>query len=105
MRTRLFVALVIFSISFPAAAATQSEGPLLRPRVSKNQSRSEANRSTGLTGDFAQDTGPGAGNGGASSCQKDQVCRTREGHNCKAFTGLTCYTWLTGDGVQKCNAC
>ena len=105
MRNALLVAFTIALVSIPAAAATQSEEPFLRPRVSRNQTRPTANQPRNVTANLAQDPGPGPGNGGAGSCQTDRVCSKKEGNSCKAWTGLTCYEWPSGDGIQQCGAC
>lgn len=55
--------------------------------------------------DYVDPAGPGPGNNGAGACETDRSCRTRSGNQCKEFVGSKCYTWLTGDGVQKCSAC
>jgi hypothetical protein len=105
MPTRIIVTLAFVFLSIPVVAATESEEPFLRPRVSKNQARPTANHPGAVTTNFSQDPGPGPGTGGASSCQSDTSCRTLQGYQCKAFVGLTCYTWPTADGLQRCAAC
>lgn len=105
MHPRVLATLAMLVISLPVTAATQSEEPFLRPRVSRNQTRPAVNRPGGISVNLKQDFGPGPGNGGASSCQSDTACRTTQDYQCKAFTGLTCYSWPTADGLRRCSSC
>ncbi len=105
MRIRLLAVFAFVFVSIPATAATQSEEPFLRPRVSKNQTRPAVNRPGEATANLKQDFGPGPGNGGAGSCQSDTACRTTQDYQCKAFIGLTCYRWPTADGLMRCGSC
>jgi hypothetical protein len=109
---KLLAALTVFVATFPAAAATRSgDGQaLIVPRISANQSRPipgavQRPRDVVANCCFNQDPGPGAGSPGATSCNSDTSCRTRDGYQCKAFTGITCYSWVNSDGLQRCASC
>jgi hypothetical protein len=78
------------------------------PTIAKDQTRDSIVANTikpPLNDGFDTSGGPGPGNAGASACSKNTSCRTREGYTCKEFTGSTCYTWVQGDGQQRCAAC